>query len=287
MQLRSLIFISTILLTLWSCTSPKPDNVSIPQGERFVARGRELVRGLAACGVCHGQDASPDSPLVGGRAWKDIYGLVNAPNITSHDTGIGNWNVDQIVGAIRGSEDKDKKELSPDAHRGFEWMSDDDALAIISYLRAVPGLPNFVERREIGIIERNTVGILTKRRYVKGFVPAVKEGNEIERGRYLTDHVARCGVCHNSEATFLTGEGYLFGGKEVPITDKTYSVPGLRGSAGDPNDSWKESEIVAFLRGGMLASGTKSEGCPTRFYVNASERDLLAIAKYIKSLPKS
>lgn len=282
-----LLSISFLLLTLGACSKPQPDNVSLPQGERFVGKGRELVRGLAACGVCHGKDASPDSPLVGGRATRDTYGDVLAPNITSHETGLGNWTVDEIVAAIRGSVGREDKDLSPDAHRGYEWMSDDDALAIVAYLKAIPGLHNSVERREIGVIERNTVGILTKRRAVRGFVPPVKEGNELERGRYLTDHLARCVVCHNSPGTFLTNEGYLFGGKEVLIGDKPYQVPGLRGAAGDPNDSWKEKEIITFLRGGTLPSGDKSEGCPTKFYMNATERDLVAIAKYIKSLPKS
>lgn len=262
------------------------DSVRVPEDAASLARGRALVKGLAACGFCHGENATPDSVLIGGRNSFDVYGEVIAPNITPDKSGIGDWSPQEVVRAIREDTGKDDRDLSLQVHSGFQWISENDVLSIVGYLRTLPPIENSVERRSVSFIARNTAGILESKGAEVGYVPHIDPKFEVQYGGYLVDHVARCIQCHNSAATFLTAEEYLIGGKTIKTSSGEKVSPGITNSKSDGIGSWSEENIVTFLKTSKTPQGHFSDPafCPTGFYKNAEEKDLKAIAKYLKSL---
>lgn len=161
-------------------------------------RGQYLVKYVAACGACHALNpTSPDSPLAGGREMADRYGKVSAPNITAHPlSGIGSWNIADIMRAIRASIDKEGRPLSLDLHSGYRWMADFDARAIAVYLQSTKPIHQIVERRHLGGFERNKWGIISQHQDFVGYVPEPVEADNAFYGRYLAMHIARCSSCH-------------------------------------------------------------------------------------------
>lgn len=272
------------LLTLVGCVKDHPDNIIAPRDSKTVARGKELVHGLAACGRCHGQTPSPTSPLSGGQTVYDLYGPLPAPNITSSSTGIGSWDDETILNSLRGNWGDEAKHRSPQVHRGYEWISDRDGLSIVSYLRTLSPIKNEVERRSVTFMDRNTTGFFESQFAVQGYVPNPSKQNQVQYGKYLVDVVARCGVCHSTPATLLTNEVYL-GGGDATIEGEAVSAPALIGGK-ETMSYWSEGAIALYLQTGKRPDGSYIDPakCPVEFFKNGAESDLQAIALYIRSL---
>lgn len=163
----------------------------------LIARGEKLVQGAAACGVCHAARAGDlSSPLSGGRKMKDSFGQVYAANITPAKSGIGGWNVFEVMRAIRASIDQSGRPLSLDLHQSYRWISDRDVKAISLYLLSQKPIENKIERRRLGGFERNKWGLIPIHSEVAGYVPAPLEENSVGYGQYLANNVANCAQCH-------------------------------------------------------------------------------------------
>ncbi len=280
--IQKVLLIPAILLLVSAC-SPKGDGVEVlpPQDAKSLARGKELVNGLAACGYCHGGRSEPGSLPVGGRVYKDRYGEVRAANITPARSGIGEWSVPEIARAVRSSRAKDGRYLSEQAHEGYEWMSDRDLLSIAAYLQSLPPIENDVERRTVSRWARNTTGFFEHHDEQDGFVPELPRKYQAAYGKYLIDHVARCGSCHNSQKTMFSEELYLAGGQAIESGGEQKVAPALSGD--DSAAKWSEDQIVHYLRTGETPDGrTVDPGfCPVNFYGHAADGDLRAIAAYL------
>ena len=133
-------FILILLASMQACSSnDSVMNATMSAEAGAIQRGRELVRGLAACGSCHGETASPASLLSGGRTFSDKYGEVRAPNLTTDKSGLGTWRDYDIMTAIRAAVSPEGDWLSRELHAGFEWMSDSDAFAVVAMVKIVSG----------------------------------------------------------------------------------------------------------------------------------------------------
>jgi mono/diheme cytochrome c family protein len=275
-----------VLCAACACTSAPHEQLGTPKGDAHIVRGRALSKGLAACGFCHGQTPNPAALMVGGRAWFDRYGEVRAPNLTTDASGIGSWRTSDIMQAMREGKAPAGELLSKEAHDGYEWMADEDLLSIVAYLKSLPPVVNQVERRSVSALERNTTGLMESRYAVQGYVPVIDSRYALEYGKYLVDHVARCGLCHNQRGGMLSSFKYLGGGELVRAENGEKLAPAIGGAAADGLGSWSENEIVHYLQSGETPEHNISDPayCPVGFYANADERDLRAIAKYLKSV---
>lgn len=129
-----------------------------PENEAIVNRGEYLVE-LLGCGSCHTDGALVGEPdmsksLAGsdiGIAYTSPFrnkhpGIVFAPNITpDRDTGIGRWTDDEIKDAIRtglGRHGPERILVMP--WQGYAQISEDDARAIVAYLRSIEPIENQV-----------------------------------------------------------------------------------------------------------------------------------------------
>lgn len=277
-------------------------------------RGEYLTKAVAACGSCHGADpVDPDSPLSGGRQLGDRFGVVAAPNITPDtESGIGGWNVADVVRALRASIDRDGRPLSLEAHGHLRWMADKDAKAIAVYVLSQPAVKNELSRRRLGPFERNSLFIMPQHSEVKGYVPQPQASTAVAYGRYLSHHVAQCVYCHSPDGG--KDDDYRFSGgvnlswllKQIEPGEKResseavfrdrfetawktgdYPLEGgdIRGSSVEGIQEWSEAEVVNYLRTGITTTGFKMDPrfCPWTFYSRMSEQDLTAIALYLKS----
>lgn len=245
-----------LLIIFFSCSSPPSDIPEVVSGANFIEEGRYIVSGLGHCGACHGGNLS------GGLAFEDSFGESYATNLTR----LHQKTVKEIVASLRESK-------NPEAHRGYEWISDSDAIAIAAYLRSLYPIQNEVPERDIDFFTRNTKGFLTSSKNVRGAVPDVPPS---ERGKYLVNSVARCSECHSGSTSLFGSVEYMGGGKEFKKGDQINIAPAL-------ND-YSKLELVAFLRTGTTPDGRKSNFCPTDYFKNATKADLDLIAGYIEGL---
>lgn len=279
------LFLLSLSLLLCSCTAEDPEVITIPGGDERIAHGKYLVHSLAACGFCHGDKSEPFSPLSGGRKVYDVYGEVNAPNITPSKAGIGEWTSQDLIAVLRQSIHKDGTEFSPTAHKGYQWLSDRDVFAIIAYLNTQVPVGKEVEDRDIGMFQRNTVGMLHSAIGVEGYVPPIAEGTPAY-GRYLVEHAARCGYCHDSAAGLFSTPAPLGGGVVVKVADGEKIAPGIRGKSARGLIDWTPEDLIHYLKTGETADEEQIDPafCPVDFYARASDKDLEAIADYIMGL---
>ena len=284
---RYLTLSITLLVTavlMVGCNSSYTPPVSIPEGPEYVQRGKELVQGLGACGFCHGDKNTPDSPLSGGMTVYDRYGEVLAPNITPSSNGIGEIKVEELIHSIRSGIAPGGGDLSPDVHDGLQWLSDVDAVAIAAYLYSLPPVDNDVERRILS--DYDPQRFFEEGRIQPGFVPPINPKYQVQYGKHLTDNVARCSSCHSGASGFFGVGEYMGGGQLIKRGGSEKYAPALNGSTLDGIGNWSEDQVVYFLQSGETPDGetVDKDFCPIEYYSLSRESDLRAIAKYIKTL---
>jgi mono/diheme cytochrome c family protein len=115
-------------------------------GSDKVAYGRYLVDNLA-CFHCHSgsfRKLNMEAPekskafMGGGNKMKGADGIkIEVPNVTFHETGIGNWNEQDLTHALKDGIAKGGSELRPPMPK-FKDLSDAEAAAIYAYLKTIP-----------------------------------------------------------------------------------------------------------------------------------------------------
>ncbi len=281
----SSFLVLSVILGFAACSSEDPIPPALPMSEAAAVRGQALVEGLAACRFCHGSGTG--AALAGGRTMGDRYGEVRAPNVTLSTQGIGTWSERDLMQLFRAYTRPDEVRISAAFHQGFEWLSDADLTAIISYLRTLPVSDNQVERREIGFFSRNTAGFSEGAPEVKGLVPRISPQFSVEYGAYLADNVARCSACHSSAGGLLESEKYLAGGKEISFDGETKVAPNITSATSAGIGGWSQVDLLNFLRSGRKPDGSEVDRrfCPVDSYGRAPASELEALVAYLRTVP--
>lgn len=291
-----------------SDSRPAPE-LAVPNSAMALSRGTYLVRSVTQCWRCHSApeagDPNEDAPLSGGRAL-DLSGLgpgfgllplglgtYIAPNITPDpDTGIGRWTDGQIVRALREGISRDGHRLFPIMpYQELHGLSDEDALAIVAYLRSRPPVRNIVPPRQLSLAARGLIAfeIIQPAAPISGTV-APPPGPTAAYGGYLANHVALCSACHTPRdpQTWQALSERPFTGSLFPIP-----LPGARSSLYAPNitadpdrgiGAWSEEAFVRALREGVAPQGRLLDPAMPR-YPQMSADDLRAIYLYLRTLP--
>ncbi|MBL8782511.1 MAG: cytochrome c [Alphaproteobacteria bacterium] len=137
---KQILVAAGLTLALAAC-----DSEAKPSKHDQVKRGDYLTT-VMVCGDCHTPGfffGKPDETQK--FAGSDVgffipnLGYFYGRNLTpDKETGLGNWSDDEIVKAIRTGERPDGRILSPNMPwRSFASLSDDDAYAIVAYLRTL------------------------------------------------------------------------------------------------------------------------------------------------------
>jgi len=125
----------------------------------LLERGTYLVETITACANCHSPKDPKTAEVVEGMDYAGSFMAreeeftVYAPNITMDvETGIGSWSDEEIIVAIRDGQRPDGSLVRPPMPSPFyRTMSDNDARAIVAYLRTIEPVKNVVPESEYHI----------------------------------------------------------------------------------------------------------------------------------------
>ncbi len=256
-----------------------------PQDFRTIERGRYLTI-VGDCAACHTQ-AGSEHQFAGGRPIETPFGELRAPNITPDpQTGIGAWTDYEFFNALTTGTGRDGTRLYPAMpYTYMTKVSREDALAIRAYLNTLPAVRNDVKTNQLSFpFNMRWVMAVWDALFFEPapFEPVHDKSAEWNRGAYLAEGLAHCGLCHTPK-NFLgadkTGErlqGYALQGWFAPdiTNDKRRGLGG-----------WTVDDIAEYLKTGhnrtSAATGLMSETVSLSTS-RMSEADLKAIAVYFK-----
>jgi mono/diheme cytochrome c family protein len=262
---------------------------------RAVARGRYLAESVLGCVGCHtDRDASryggpPSGAALAGACYGQEWGLpgrVCAPNLTSDpEHGIGRWTDEELLRALREGYGRDGRTLFP-MMPYMEWrtLSDDDARAVVAYLRQVPPVPRPVPRSELP--PEVLAGLQGLASRLTGPVPGPGE-DAVARGRYLAT-IAQCAYCHAG-----AGEPSLpfAGGLPVPTPYGEERAPDLLPHGAVLRGLGEDAFVARFTAWRELAPAPSVKGranklaMPWLSFAGMREEDLRAVYRYLQTLP--
>lgn len=168
-----------------------------PTDSASIARGEHVMKALAKCADCHGED-------YGGRTIVDdpAIGRVSGVNLTTGRGGVlaGMSDAD-IERAIRHGVAKDGRRLVVMPSHEYQLLSDEDVGVLIAYLRTVAPVDREVPPHRIGPVARllfatGKMPLLpaTKVTHRGEVVSSVHPDSTVDYGRYLVS--GGCAGCH-------------------------------------------------------------------------------------------
>ncbi len=255
-------------------------------------RGRYVFALAGGCG-CH--TAEGGTVNAGGRPLTTPYGTFYGTNITPDiDHGIGAWSDQQIIDAIRQGVRPDGSIMSPVMpYPALSGMSDADVNALVAYLRSLAPVAQANQPHQLWV---PFAGMAMKVWRWLFFEPVQAPANPpqsgVERGAYISQHLAHCQECHSprSWTGTLDPSRHMAGNPDGIDGEIAPNItPDVKTGIGD----WSEGEIVTLLRSGFLpgfdnVQGLMAlviEGVPEGGYKDMTDADAQAVARYFKSIP--
>ncbi len=251
-----------------------------------ILKGKNIVFGAAHCADCHGS-ANPDSmfalgkevALTGGHEFSLPIGKIYTKNITPDDeTGIGKYTDAEIARSLRYGVHPDGTMLYD--FMPFHNMSDEDLVAVISYLRAQKPVRNEVPDHKLNVLGKIVKAFLGKPAGPDGEVAqSVKRDTTAVYGKYIADNVANCKGCHterNMMTGAFTGVPYAGGMKMEDLV-----TPNLTPDSSSRIFGWSSKMFIERFRMGKL--NPKSH-MPWNSFKRMSDDELKAIYNYLQSL---
>jgi cytochrome c553 len=239
-----------------------------------IARGEHLVRSVAACTLCHGED-------LGGSVYADMgpIGIVAGPNLTRGRGGVGARNVRaDWVRAIRYGVRADGTSLIMMPSEVFTNMSNADLASIIAYINSLPPVDREMPRSQFKFLGRALLAsgrlniLVAPKTHHSTATEDVATSSAIERGRYLAD-ISGCHGCH----------GFGLSGGQVA------GPPGLPPAANlTPTGlgSWSAQDFKRSIRTGRRPDGSAiNDFMPWRAYSTMSDDELESLWAYLRSVP--
>lgn len=257
-----------------------------PASAKDLARGKYLVDGPAACGNCH-TARGPDlrslktNLFAGGHPFADNGFLAFSRNITpDKDTGIGSWTDAQIIRAIREGVNKEGETLGPPMPFAvYNNMSDDDARAIVAYLRTVKPVRNQPKPSKYEFP-------LKPQPAAKG-TAAPNPGDKVAYGGYLVNAVAHCLECH----TPMVGPQFDYanqtgaGGLEIKLPNIVLRTTNITPDKETGIGAWTDAEIKRAITDGIARDGRKLNPImPHPYFKKMTAPDVEAIVAYLRTL---
>ena len=281
----------TILAVILLCTAFAAGKVHAqsnaePDAED-IARGKALTE-AGGCASCH--TADPAKPFAGGKRIDTPFGGIYTPNLTpDRETGLGAWSDDDFYRALRFGVSRDGSRYYPAfPYPNFSRLTRQDILAIRAYLATLAPVSNASRGADLRwpfnyrVVMRGWNWLFFKPGIL---MPDQQKSAEWNRGRYLVEGVAHCGVCHTPKNMFGADKrGRTLGGGRVT----GMFAPRLDNAERSGLKSWSVEDITEYLQSGRNAKSHAGE-LMSEVVVNStskmSDGDIRAIAVYLKDLP--
>ena len=297
-----IILVVYVQLTWERPVSRPTSQMAAPADAQTVAWGEYLYKYTLNCWMCHGSQGShsPEEPQAGGSEIDATeigpgFGFIYDSNITPDpETGIGAWSDGELVRALREGLDREGRVLFP-AMEAELWrgLSDEDALALVAYLRSLPPVRNEVPANRFSFIYKAlmALGIVKPQPAITAPVVAPPRGATAEYGEYLASHASMCAGCHTPRSP-NTGEydltqplaGGIFA---LGLPEEGYSATGsnLTPDVATGIGDWSEEQFMIAMRTGLRPDGTVMlPFMPWPSYNRWSEDDLRAVWLFLRTL---
>lgn len=254
-----------------------------------VLRGEYLAKNVLGCAGCH----TPQ----GGAAFSGTDCFVNSngsclssANLTNDDTGIKNFTKQQIEDAFRLGKypnDQTKYLFANMPYYQFGNLSDDDADAVVAYLRTLPAVSHAVQANTAPYNTRPTSpeNVAVSPTTLPAASPVAGPTN----GKYLATLV--CVTCHTVDVTNSTPKlidaGKAFQGGRVVTTTVNNATKMLQSANLTPSASglmsWNITQVANAITTAKDKNGVAL--CGMRALANMSTSDATDIASYLLSIP--
>jgi mono/diheme cytochrome c family protein len=246
------------------------------------------------CMSCHTRERG--DPFAGGVAIQTEFGTIYSTNITPDaETGIGEWTLDDFARALREGVRPGGEHLYPVfPYTSYTMASDAEVAALFAYIQTLPPVKYRPPENDLGFpySQRWALGMWKSLYFDEGrFAPYPDRSDQWNRGAYLVNGLAHCGMCHTPRNFLgardgdlaLTGGTYTdnIGGKTLiwSATNLTSAESGL--------GFWSEDDIVSYLQLGVNARAGVF-GPMNEVIVDGTrhlqEQDLRAMAVYLQSV---
>lgn len=251
--------------------------------EADIANG-EYVVGFAHCSGCHSPDNNkhPGSPqYLAGNKFSTPNGVTDIPNITPDAvSGIGSWSDAEIEAAIREGKRPDGTMLHPlMPYRWLKVTTFKDMRDMIAFLRSVPAVQNTAPSgREVAFDAK-----------AFGYPPSPPSGDgvdaEVARGAYVV-WLAHCMSCHTPATEGVSDyENKLGVGGDLFEGPIPAIAANLTPHEEDGISHYSVQDIAMILKTGKRPDGSDVAPIMGPRLETASQKDLEAVAVYLKSLP--
>jgi mono/diheme cytochrome c family protein len=260
----------------------------------LLARGKYIVEGPAHCFNCHGDPdwsnngmARPGTKGEGRVLTPDETQIalpyrVVAPNITpDRDTGAGTWTDEQFKRALRQGIGHDGRPLFPAMpYVNFHYASDEDIVAIISYLRALPPIRHPLPKTSLPPPVAGTLKPLPPQ--PSDYMPDLS--TPVERGAYMA-HLGNCSGCHTpqDEHNQPIPALYLSGGRWFVRPFGEFASANI---TPDPSGIayYTRDDFVRVIRAGHVGARALKPLMPWIWIRNLTDSDLSDLYAYLRSV---
>jgi len=295
------------LLAVWSMArwnapaSRKAKEMKAPSDAATIERGKFLFTYGHGCGGCHAGNYDLSSPPKGGvvfdlNTFDPQLGMFYSRNITPDTaTGIGSWTDGEIVRALREGIRKDGTTLFPIMPmESLHGLSDDDALAIVAYLRTLRPVRNPIPERVPTLFTKvlMTLGMIGPMPEIDRPIAMPKREPPALYGRYLANNAALCMDCHTprnlKNGAFYTDS--LFAGSSFPFGAPEGDPTAVYAANITPDMAtgigvWTEEAFLKFMHTGTGPEGVVRDGhMPYAATSRWNEEDLRALWAYLRTV---
>lgn len=276
-------------------------SMSAPKTPEALARGKYLVNHVTGCLGCHSpvQESVPGEPPVEGKvgAGRDFgdWGP-NVPfRLRSHNltpdkaNGIGDWTDGEVVRAMREGVSRDGRALFPQMpYQTYRTtLSDDDALAIVAYLRTLEPVNNDPGKTEI----KFPVSMFIRAAPQPVETPAgppPPASDKLARGNWLLQ-VASCADCHDSrddKGQKIAGKSFA-GGMKFPLPNGkgTAIAPNITSDKATGIGAYSDDDLKRVFDEGKGKSGRVLYTMPWSYYKGMTDEDKAALFAAIRQIP--
>jgi len=269
-------------------TGGKPSGVPAEVQGDALARARYLTE-AADCEACH--TAEGGKPFAGGRPFDTDFGTIYTPNITPDlETGIGQWSDADFLRAMHQGISKDGKHLYPAfPYAAYTYLTDDDVLAIKSYLFSLPAQKNVPPPNTLHF-PYNIRGLMAIWSMLYNpntrFQPVAEHSASWNRGAYLAEALGHCGDCHTPRTLLQSLDNrHKFAGG----LSEGWRAYNLTSDKNSGIGAWSAQELEGYLKTGHSADRGTAFG-PMALAVHLSfqkltQSDVSAIVEYVRTLP--
>jgi len=257
-----------------------------------IARGKYLAYGPAHCSGCHTPkednekiNMGQELPLKGGLNFDLPIGTLYSKNITPDDeTGIGKLPDSVIARSLRYGVARDGRALFD--FMPFHNLSDEDLVAVLSFLRSQVPVKNKVTDNQLNFIGKAVKVFLIKPVGPDGeVVKTITPDTTAVYGKYLSHYVTNCRGCHTNRS-LMTGEytgPFFAGGLKLEADDGSYCItPNLTPDKETGKmTGWTQQQFIDRFR---LKKIIAKSDMPWDQFRKMSDNDLKAIYQYLISL---